>query len=597
MWTKLPTIIAISLSLSVLVGCNNEEPAPITCSGDVTPIGENFFADISDSSGIRGENFDPAPAITITINDHSAVGFVDINGDGYDDIIAHNLWPNIAPDWNGQKPLEHLVFRNNGDKTFTNVTDLSGLRDVDAAFFAYGDIDNDGDTDIFAGFPLQTVGHRNSVWLNDGKGVFVQKAGSSPGSGAYAASGILADFDGDAVLDLFIGNGHTLAAVPDDFYLGNGDGTFTNANGRLLGLSASITDGSVACDYDNDNDLDIFVSTYGVSYENGHNILWENDGQGNFTNVAEARGFAYQKTGNYYLETTGYGEDDEQPASGSYVGSNGFGIDCADVNNDGFLDVVVSAISHPDSNNLSTKWSDPTVLLINQGPNGNFGFINQFLERGLIFNEGDSDASFADFDNDGRLDIALSRSKKYEGHYSKNENKGYFGLFHQLYNAFESVGLISGINDPDDTVLCRMGDAQSHAWADIDLDGDLDLLAGGRNDECPGLVGRPNFLFENLIGSKNPWVAYKLRGDGVHVPRDATGARVVLTFDDGEEILTREVKTNQGNWNPSDTRTLYFGLGARDICGAKGEVTWPDGTRVKLSAAALKPRKIHELRY
>jgi hypothetical protein len=78
----------------------------------------------------------------------------------------------------------------------------------------------------------------------------------------------------------------------------------------------------VACDYDNDGDLDIFVSTYGVSQELGANVLWENPGSsGNFQNVAVARGFASLATGNYFLAETGHGKDPEPgKGPGQYVG-------------------------------------------------------------------------------------------------------------------------------------------------------------------------------------------------------------------------------------------------------------------------------------
>ena len=166
---------------------------------DVEPLGVNFFEDISLSSGIQDENYDASPISPIPINDHSRLGFVDINGDGFDDIVMHSLYPNPQ---NGI-PFEHLVFKNNGD------------------------------------------------------------------------------------------------------------GTFENESSNLQSNVAKPSNGSVACDYDNDGDLDIFVSVYGVSYLAGHNVLWENDGNGSFTNVAEVRGFAYLTTGNYFLSTTGYGTEDE----------------------------------------------------------------------------------------------------------------------------------------------------------------------------------------------------------------------------------------------------------------------------------------------
>jgi hypothetical protein len=367
----------------------------------------------------------------------------------------------------------------------------------------------------------------------------------------------------------------------DVLFFGNGDGTFTDAPSALQNNQPTVSNSVVACDFDDDGDQDIFVSTYGVSTNAGHNVLWRNDG-GTFVDVADQVGFAFQKTGNYFLATTGYGTLEQDATSpDTTIGSNGFGIACGDVNNDGFLDIFLSAISHPVSSDPSRRWSDPSQLLINTGVEGGYTFRNEFLARGLPFNEGDVDADVADWDNDGRLDLSLSRDNKYEGSYDNDEQRGWFGLMHQLPDGrFESVGIVSGINDLADATFERMGGAQAHAWSDIDLDGDLDLLVGGRKTGEIPAVGRPNFLFENLAGSTNAWIKVRLVGDGQAVNGDALGARATLVLENG--LLVRELHSSRGNWNAADTRLLHFGaadVGAIDHL----EVRWPDG-RVDTSA-------------
>jgi hypothetical protein len=380
------------------------------------PIGTDFFLDISDASGIRDENYDPAPTVTIPINDHSRLGFADINGDDLDDIVMHSLFPNPQ----AGIPFEHLVFVNDGDGTFTNFSDESGLRDVQAGFFLFGDVDNDGDQDCFAGLDITDLSpERHELLLNDGDGHFtvLESSGLEGTAGnTVAGNAVFADFDGDANLDIYIGNGQTSYLAPDQLFMGDGDGTFSAAS--LPGAGSQPSNGSVACDYDNDVDQDVFVSVYGVSYGGGQNLLWENDGTGALVNVAVERGFASLATGNYWLESTGFGtlpEPDAEP--GTFIGSNGFGLECADVNNDGYLDLFVTAISHPVESDYSRKWSDPTTMLINRGPDAGFAFVNRFLEKGLPFNEGDIDGAVVDFDNDGCLDLSLSRDKKYEASY------------------------------------------------------------------------------------------------------------------------------------------------------------------------------------
>ncbi len=544
-----------------------------------TPValGKDFFKDISDKSGIRDQNFDPDPPKPIPINDHSRLAFADLNGDGFEDIVAHSLYPNP------QKgiPFEHLIFLNKGDGTFENASDASGLRDVQAGFFVFGDVDNDGDLDCYAGLDIPLTGASSQILLNDGKGHFSPKDASGVEKAVGAANAVFGDFDADGKLDLFVGRGHTVYAAQDQLFLGQGDGTFAEHSERLGGNPERPSNGSVACDY--------------VSVELGHNVLFENDGHGNFKNVAEARGFASLATGNYWLSSTGKGTTKEPGKDASNtMGSNGFGLACVDVDGDGDLDVWLTAISHANEGVYSRKWSDPTMLLINQGKTKGFSFINEYLTRKIPFNEGDVDGAAVDFDNDGRMDLSASRERKYEAAYSDNEQKGWFGLFHQKADgSFESVGLTSGINDlTAKEPYLRIKGAQNHAWADIDHDGDLDLLIGGRGTSN----GRPNFLFENLIGSQNAWLAITLEGDGKTINRDAMGGRVTLRWSGKEGVLMRERQSSRGTYSAADGRALHFGLGDRG-CGYTVEVRWPDGKVETFSSAQVPVDAYTTIRY
>jgi hypothetical protein len=550
---------------------------------ELTAPVEDFFADISEASGIRKGNFVANPTKPIPINDHSRLAFADIDGDGRDDIVAHSLFPNA------QKgiPFEHLVYVNNGDKTFRDFSDESGLRGVQAAFFVFGDVDNDGDQDCFAGLDIDLPGQTSALYLNDGKGHFTRKAGSGVETAELAGNGVFGDFNGDARLDLYVGNGSSTSAVPDQLYFGNGDGTFEEVSQKLKSRPSQPTNGVVACDYDNDGDLDIFVSHYGVSIGLGWRTLWENDGTGTFTDVAQKRGFNALATGNSWLETTGKGKASQPGDPATWVGSNGFGIDCQDIDGDGQMDIWLAAISHPVDSDESRKWSDPSMLLLNKGAAGGFAFANATLEKKLPFNEGDIDAAAVDFDNDGRVDLSVTRDKKYEGNYSQPDQKAWFGLMHQNADGtFESMGMASGINDRAGT-SDRVKAGQNLGWADIDGDGDLDLLVGGRDN---GDGGRANFLFENTIGQKNGWVGVRLHGDGTTVNRDAIGARVTLTV--GDKTYVREVKSSRGTYSSADSRALLFGLGPAGceagVAQVALEVRWPNGETKRFEAGSFR---------
>ena len=558
-------------------------------------VGLNVFAEnapfvnISEKSGIQKGNFVKNPAVKIPINDHSRLRVADINGDLLDDIIMLSLYPNPL---NGV-PFETLVFINNGDGTFTDFSEESGLKNIQAGFMLFADFDNDGDQDCFAGLDIPMEGEINNMILkNDGKGRFtiVKNSGVELKENMKTGTACAADFDNDGNLDLFVGNGHSSGKFPDLIYKGNGDLTFSLVKDALPDTLLQPTNGVVACDFDNDGDQDILVSTYGVSILKGHNVLWENLGDFKFKNVADKKDFDAMQQGNYLTELAGNGSLDEKKdgvkvtKEEGWIGSNGFGIDTADVNYDGYFDIFLATISHPSEVEYTRAWSDPSMLLINTGKEGEYKFVNETKKRNIPFVEGDIDASFVDFDNDGIMDIAVSRESKYDKKYEDEALKSWFGLTKGLKNGtYENYTFKSGINDLESK--SNMKSIQNFAWFDMEHDGDLDLVLGGR--DLGG--GRPNYLFENIIGNNNKFIVFKLIGDGKSVNKDAIGARVKFIFDD--KIFVKDVKSSSGTYCSQNTRLMYFGMERFKEYFKNGNykaiVEWPDGTTNELKDLKL----------
>ena len=552
-----------------------------------------YFTDVTDEAGLGGD---------LTLGFGRPV-VVDLDGDLRDDLA-------MSPAHDGEHPVppascSWLALRNAGG-AFEDFTAASGLGAASAGLLVFGDLDNDGDQDAYGGViaadPDNLVAQDGwGVWRNDGGGAFAHEGANGTkllqfdcGDYTCTASEIaasLVDFDGDGNLDLYIGSWEWSDGVTDVRYTppgrdhlfeGLGDGTFVDRSAALPAHNPppnGVTDpvsasfgraamGTAPGDYDNDGDMDLFVANYGAGRPGlgmcsppmywDRDLLWRNDGDFAFADVATAAGVAATMRGPSGIaeeEPLVMGDDCPAEVQGTYpspIGGNSFTPQFGDFDNDGDLDLVVGAIAHPDY-----LQADPTLLFVNQG-GPDWEFTEESLERGLEYREDEKHVYFVDIDNDGLLDIAATGFRDE----AENDFRVYLQQADHTF-ALAIEGDETGITDRKQ---------EGAAWLDYDGDGDLDLFIA--KDTVNGI------LLRNDVGDDNHRIALRLEAAA---PRDATGARVTIQSSAGPQL--REVTGPHGHYNPQLPRTVYFGLGG-DTCAVGAVVRWPDGTEQELGDLA-----------
>ncbi len=321
-------------------------------------------------------------------------GFIDYNGDGLLDIylICYSQTPQPA----GASKLTDVLYRNNGDGTFSDVTESAGIANGMLGMgLAVGDYDNDGWPDLYI-----TGYGASKLYRNSGKGTFTDVTGQAGvNNNLWGTSAAFFDHDNDGYLDLFVCNylAYDEKNLPCTLYDGkpycliknfkgsasrlfrnNGDGTFSdvsekakiaNPNGKGLGV--------VALDYDNDGRLDIFQANDAAA-----NFLYHNEGGGTFSEVALKAGVAFDPNGN---------------------ARGGMGVDAEDLDGDGYLEIFVA------------NFSGETNALFHNDKDGLFTEITNKLGLGTISIPMSGFGSrFFDYNNDGLVDLFVHNGHPFE---------------------------------------------------------------------------------------------------------------------------------------------------------------------------------------
>ena len=444
------------------------------------------------------------------------------------------------------------LYRNRRDGTFVDVTGEVGLHRTGwASGVCAGDVDRDGWLDLFI-----TYYGRNVLYRNDRGRVFrdmTSAAGLHAPDVRWGSGCSFIDYDRDGRLDLFVSNylRFDLDAAPEPgkgpnclwkgvpvncgpkglptdtslLFRNRGDATFedVSAASGVARVTGRYPMTAIAADLNEDGWSDLYVASDSTAA-----ILYRNNRDGTFTDVALESGAAYNEQGS--------------PQAG-------MGLALGDVNADGRFDL------------LKTHFADDIPALYRGLADGLFEDVATQAGLGVQNRHVEWGGGFPDLDNDGRPDILYVTGNVYpevERLLPQYPHRGPRMVFRNTGDVrFADVTALSG---PGATAVHS---SRGAAFGDVDNDGDVDVLVMNMNE--------PPSLLRNDYKGPNGWIAVRL--EGVKTNADGLGATVRVTT--GDRTQAQAVLSQSSYYSHNDVR-LHFGLGERDTAD-RIEVRWPSG--------------------
>ncbi len=526
-------------------------------------MAQPHFTEQSATAGLRTINISGSPQDKQYILEAhgSGAAFFDYDNDGDQDLYVVN--GSDFEHYQSRSGPGNSLYLNRGESTFTDVTEEAGVGDAGwGAACAVGDIDNDGFRDLYV-----TNYRANVLYHNRGDGHFTDiTAAAGVGGEAYSSAAAFFDYDNDGDLDLYsasyvvfdlqdnprtdcdyLGGIKTycgplgMVGGADVLYRNEGGNRFTDVTvtSGVAQANSYYGLGVMPSDYDGDGDLDLYVAN-----DQTPNVLFQNKGDSTFDDVALVSGVAYSSDG------------DEEA---------GMGVDFGDFDNDGDDDLYVTNFFR-ESNTLYR--------------NGGGRFADFTVEAGIeavTMNRLGWGTRFADFDNDGDLDLFVAN-----GHVFPQVDDAATGTSYRQRNQLFRNDLTDGsaafidISEAAGPGMAIEKVSRGAAFADYDDDGDVDVFVVNLNDT-------PSLLCNNMGGGNN-WLVVELDGgDAGEVNAEGLGTRLRVVA--GGRTQFRTIEGAGSYLSHSDVRA-HFGLGDAQRVD-RVEVEWLDGTKQAVTAVTV----------
>jgi len=489
----------------------------------------------------------------------SGGAFVDYDNDG--DLDVYLIQGGPLPESSTTDRLPNRLFRQNADGRFEDVTEASGLGDLGyGTGVAVGDVDNDGDVDVY----VANYGP-DALYRNDGNGTFTdvtEPAGIRDDT--WSASAAFCDYDADGFLDLYVtryvvheatkacvtGDGATDYCSPQSFsyerdtlYHNDGAGGFTDVS-KSSGIDTVAAPGlGILCaDFTGDRKLDFYIANDGEA-----NQLWENLGDGTFEDQAFLMGAALNSMG--------------RPEAS-------MGIALGDADGDGDQDLFMTHLVN-----------QTNTLYLNDGA---FGFEDVSAARGLgapSLKYTGFGTAFVDVEHDGSLDIAIvnGRVDKNPPHPDARLSD-YWNLYAEpnflLHN--DGTGKFVDISDKAGAFAAQVEISRGLVMGDIDRDGDLDLMVTNS--------AGPARLFMNEAPKLGHWLIVRARD--VAKQRDAHGAVITVSASGRRFVRSADPCFSYLSSSEPDA---HFGIPGAARYEAI-HVLWPDGSEEVFPGGELNRR-------